>query len=90
MPYIDERAWSQIIRGYTEEGYGYADYRKSEAHGFIERSYGVLLASPHVLVRDPEHMDGMRIFQYKERVWTDHQGMVVIGRLAFNELWPNM
>jgi SAM-dependent methyltransferase len=88
-PYIGTAAWQAIIDGYRECGYGYADYQKSDSHDFIGGSYGVSLAKPHVIVRDVEEIDSVRLLLYRERAWADHQDVLVIGRPAFNEPWPN-
>lgn len=89
-PYVNDGAWQAILRGYRRSGYGYSDYADPESHGFIAGAYGVSMAKPHVLVRGIEGIPGVRIFLYRERGWLDHQDVVVLGRPAFDQRWPNM
>lgn len=89
-PFIAQERWEEILRDYSEQGYGYRDYSRSESHAFIAGSYGVSLAKPHAVVRDFEHIPGVRLYLYLERGWSDVQDVIVYGRPAFDEPWPNM
>jgi SAM-dependent methyltransferase len=89
-PYIGEDIWEGILKDYVSEGYGYHDYLKQDSHSYITGSYGVSLATPHVIIQDLEDMQGTRIFLYRERGWADHHDVVVLGRPSYCEPWPTL
>jgi hypothetical protein len=89
-PYIASDSWAALLREYRETGHGYADYRRSESHPFIEGSYGISMAKPHITVADVEEIQGVRIYLYRERAWGDHHDLLVFGKPAFDEKWPHM
>jgi hypothetical protein len=89
-PYIAQERWQEILRDYSEQGYGYRDYSRTESHPFIAGSYGISLAKPHTVVRDFEDIPGVRLYLYLERGWSDVQDVVAYGRPAYDELWANM
>jgi SAM-dependent methyltransferase len=89
-PYVNENAWRALVEAYRRTGYGYCDYEAAESHDFLRASYGVSMARPHVLVRGAEAIPGVRLLLYRERGWLDHQDVMVLGRPAFDEAWPNM
>ena len=42
----------------------------------------------NVLVFDIETIPDIRMLLYRERGWADHQDVVVIGKPAFDKIWP--
>ena len=89
-PYITEDRWGSILSEYRATGFGYADYKPEETSPVVEGSYGVSLGKPHAIVGELEGIPGTRLFMYRERGWADHQDVVVLGKPAFDEPWPQM
>jgi cyclopropane fatty-acyl-phospholipid synthase-like methyltransferase len=89
-PYIAADRWSRILQEYRSTGHGYGDYGKNESHSYIEGSYGISIAKPHVTIMDVEDIPGVRIYVYRERSWGDHQDLLVFGKPAHDEKWPHM
>lgn len=89
-PYIREEAWQKITNEYCSSGYGYHDYLETESHSYINGSYGISLAKPHVIIKDLESLSKIRIYCYRERAWVDHQDVVVFGSPGYDQLWPGM
>lgn len=89
-PYIREDAWQEILNDYSSKGYGYSDYSRDENHPFVQGSYGISLAKPHLIIQILETIPDIRIYLYAERSWADHQDVVVFGHPSFNKLWPGM
>ncbi len=87
FPYISEKSWKKILSEYKRTGYGYCDYSRNEEHLFIDGSYGVSLAKPHVTLNIIEQIPGVRIFLYKERGWADHQDIVAFGMPNYSKPW---
>ncbi len=87
-PYIAGERWEVILRDYRAVGHGYSDYSRQENHTYIEGSYGVSLARPHITLQDVETIPGVRIYSYRERAWADHQDVIVFGCPAWDKPWP--
>jgi SAM-dependent methyltransferase len=85
--YIGKESWGHIVRQYQNTGYGYADYNQQENHDYIKGSYGVSLSRPSKIIGLIESIPGIRIYSYTERMWVDHQDVVVFGGPSFNEPW---
>ena len=88
-PYIGNERWRTILQGFQSEGYGYADYLENESHEFIDGSYGVSLVSPEKIIGIVQRIPGVRIYQYAERAWVDHQDVIVYGKPTFDQAWPS-
>jgi SAM-dependent methyltransferase len=84
-PYIADKSWDKIIKGYKAGGYGYADYSTEEAHDYMDTQYGISVSTPTKILAMAQAIPGIRIFQYAERAWADHQDVLVIGRPAFDD-----
>jgi 2-polyprenyl-3-methyl-5-hydroxy-6-metoxy-1,4-benzoquinol methylase len=88
-PYIRKDKWQEILGEYNQSGHGYRDYYKNESHQFIQGSYGISIAKPHITIEDIEKIPNTRIYTYLERGWGDHQDVVAFGRPSYAELWPH-
>lgn len=80
FPYIGQKSWDAIVRGYEERGYGYADYTREENHEYIESGYGISLSRPETIMKIVSEIPGVRLYSYTERAWADHQDVLVYGR----------
>jgi SAM-dependent methyltransferase len=89
-PFIAQVQWQEILRDYSEDGYGYRDYSRADSHPFIAGSYGISLAKPHAVVGDLEDIPGVRLYLYLERGWSDVQDVIAYGRPAYDEPWANI
>lgn len=78
-PYVDEARWTEIVAGYTHNGYGYADYHARE-EGYIRGSFGISVARPSKIMEIAEAIPDVRIFFYQELGWADHQDVIAFGR----------
>ena len=92
--HIQDRKWKfieddlfNIARNrYATEGFGFVDYNadfRTASFGEQE-SYGVALTSPGWLMKGMEKMDDIRILNFAEREWDDHQDVIVFGKPAVN------
>lgn len=88
-PFIEEDGWNEILQDYHSLGYGYRDYLKEESHEYISGSYGISLVKPNVTIRNVEHLEGVRIYLYMERGWSDNHDVIVYGSPAHDKPWPN-
>jgi SAM-dependent methyltransferase len=86
-PYIGPDRWNEIMAGYRQRGYGYADYVQDEASQHTPSNYGVSIARPRAMMRLLEQVEGVRIFSYNERAWADHQDVIVYGKPSFDDPW---
>jgi len=89
-PYVQQSNWEKVLNGYHSVGFGYVDYEREENHPFIQGSYGVSLALPHVIVKEIEAISGVRVYMYVERGWSDVQDVVVFGKPDVFKKWPGM
>ena len=80
-PYVDEARWTEIVAGYTHNGYGYADYHARE-EGYIRGSFGISVARPSKIMEIAEAIPDVRIFFYQELGWADHQDVIAFGAPA--------
>ncbi|MFC5740447.1 class I SAM-dependent methyltransferase [Dyella tabacisoli] len=87
-PYISPEGWNTVMEGYRKSGYGYCDYQAKENHAYIEGTYGISMARPHVTIGDIEQIPDTRLLHYSERGWADHQDVFAIGKPALTESWP--
>jgi SAM-dependent methyltransferase len=89
-PYIDDAKWALIMDGYVRNGYGYADYDRSQSHDFIKGSYGLSVAKPSSLVEMVSRIPGIRVHLYKERGWADNHDVIAFGPPDWDDSeWPS-
>lgn len=87
VPYIDDKSWKVISKGYKLKGYGYHDYNVGKSHDFISGNYGISVAKPHTIIELVEQIPGVRIYMYKEKAWGDNHDVVVFGHPDWDESW---
>jgi SAM-dependent methyltransferase len=73
--YIHNEAWQEIKRGYSADGYGYADYEGQ--HG-----YGISVCSTRWMSGLVEALPGARLVLLKSRVWDHHHDVVAIQKTS--------
>lgn len=82
--YMSDEAFAVAERGMRESGYGFAPYGPSEGPFQTPPEYGVSVASPSWVLRQLEGDESIRVLNYREREWDDHQDVVVFGRPGVN------
>lgn len=89
-PYVSPERWRVALDGFEATGFGYVDYAADLAGPLVEGGYGVSLARPQAIVHEIESIPGVRLYMYRERSWADHHDVVVVGKPAFDQPWPQM
>jgi SAM-dependent methyltransferase len=67
---------SAMIRDYDGSGYGYGDYPEHVLPQVGVRRYGVSIAKPSWILGEIERRRGLRILNFTERAWDNHQDSV--------------
>lgn len=76
-----------IARGqYEKEGFGFVNYdaKFRQASFNAQETYGVALTRPDWLMNGMLQMPSVRILDFTERAWDDHQDVLVFGKPAIN------
>ena len=68
---------TQIVQQYENEGFGYASFPEKVAP-WIGENYGTSLASPGWVFAEAKRMQGMRLLNYTEDGWDNHQDVVTL------------
>jgi hypothetical protein len=71
---------------YKSEGFGFVDYEADfrQASFNAQENYGVALTRADWLMDGMLQMSGVRILNFAEREWDDHQDVLVFGKPAIN------
>jgi SAM-dependent methyltransferase len=78
--YLDDGAFAPIFEGLTRDGFGYADY-PNRPHRFGERGYGISISLPHWVTRKVEAIEDVRLLDYTERGWDNHQDVLIVRKV---------
>lgn len=83
---IEDDLFEIARQQYHAEGFGFVDYNADfRAASFnAQENYGVALTSPGWLMDGMAKMDDIRILNFTEREWDDHQDVIVFGKPAVN------
>jgi SAM-dependent methyltransferase len=73
---LPEDASSALIRDYDLSGYGYGDYPDHVLPQVGVRRYGVSVSKPSWILGEIERRPDLRILNFTERAWDDHQDSV--------------
>jgi SAM-dependent methyltransferase len=89
--YMDDETFSSIAEGVSRDGFGYADYPDHRGG----EGWGVSVSLPHWVMRTIEPMEDVRLLDYMERGWVNHQDVLILrkvpiaGRPGFIEDRPD-
>jgi SAM-dependent methyltransferase len=78
--YIDDETFVPIAEGVSSDGFGYADYpdrRAQVGHG----SWGLSMSLPRWVTRTIETMENVRLLDYMERGWDNHQDVLILRKI---------
>jgi SAM-dependent methyltransferase len=75
---LDPTKLSQVLKRYATEGFGYASYPITTP--VVGDNYGISLSSPCRVYCEIEKMPAMRLLNYTEQGWDDHQDVVALLR----------
>ena len=84
--FLDDELFEVARKGFERIGFGFVDYNR----GFLRSkfaanaSYGIALVSASWLMAGLQKMDNIRVLNFTERCWDNHQDVVVIGRPGIN------
>jgi SAM-dependent methyltransferase len=79
---LDTEGIDNCLKGYQNDGYGYANYPNSI-------DYGISLSSPSWVVRQIESFSEFRLISLAERKWNDHHDVFAIQKITpFDETVP--
>ena len=70
---LDPGSIPQIVQGYEQDGFGYADYPQ-------QQGYGISATSPEWIRQKVDEIDGLRCTAHLPRGWASHQDVVVCRR----------
>jgi len=73
--YIDDDGWKDIKRGYSANGYGYADYKGQDG-------YGISVCTPAWMSDLVNALPGSRLVLLKPCAWDHHHDVVAIQKMA--------
>jgi SAM-dependent methyltransferase len=76
---LDSGGLKHVLKQYAMTGFGYANYPASIPG--IGENYGVSLSSPCWVYKVIDQMPGMRLINYTEQGWDDHQDVVSLIRV---------
>ncbi len=77
---LDSSGVAEILRQYEDDGYGFARYPEGFATG-AEENYGISLTSPCWIFRQIEKSQRLRLLNYSEGAWDNHQDVVTFRRV---------
>ncbi len=73
-------ALPKLLREYERKGFGYLNYPKKKNFG-VSENYGVSLVSPRWVFAELEKLEGLRLVNFTEFGWADHQDVVACMRV---------
>jgi SAM-dependent methyltransferase len=77
--YFDDKTFGPIVEGVARLGFGYVDYTQDKKIGGQER-YGVSVSLPSWITGRLEAMPDVRLLDYWERAWDNHQDALVMWK----------
>jgi SAM-dependent methyltransferase len=77
--YVDDETFAPIAEGVTRDGFGYADY--PEHIGPRLEGYGLSVCLPHWVMLTVEAMEDVRLLDYMERAWDNHQDVLILRKI---------
>jgi SAM-dependent methyltransferase len=80
--YLDEEVFAQILEGVDRDGFGYADY-PDRRHQFGPKGWGISVSLPHWVMRIVETIEEVRLLDYTERGWDNHQDVLIVRKVPF-------
>ena len=78
--YIDDEVFTPIVEGVTRDGFGYADYPDRRAR-LGQESWGFSVSLPQWVMRTVEAMEDVRLLDYMERGWDNHQDLLILRKM---------
>jgi SAM-dependent methyltransferase len=79
IDYIHDSGWDEIMSGYEETGYGYADYDGQEG-------YGISLTKLEWITEAVSKMSLVKLVSMAESVWDTHHDIFAVQKLAVPEV----
>jgi SAM-dependent methyltransferase len=87
--YLDDSLFAIAEATVAQTGFGFVDYDYAIRSKFDQQAhYGITLSRPHWILRIAEEDYGIRLLNFIERGWDDHQDVLVIGKPPIND--PDM
>ena len=77
--YVEDETFVPIAEGVTRDGFGYADY-PGDIGPRLE-GYGLSVSLPHWVMRTVEAIDDVRVLDYMERGWVNHQDVLILRKI---------
>jgi SAM-dependent methyltransferase len=74
--YLDDEAFAPIVEGLAGDGFGYAEY----PDGVGQKSTGISVSLPHWVTNIVEAIDDVRLLDYAERGWDNHQDVLILRK----------
>jgi SAM-dependent methyltransferase len=74
-----------VLEQYDNEGFGYGDYPEEVRRRLSLNKYGISIAKPSWVLSQIESRRGLRIVNYTEKAWDDHQDCVACVKRPLDE-----
>jgi SAM-dependent methyltransferase len=81
--YLPDETFASVESQFRADGFGYADYGKSDQF-FEQKQYGISVSAPSYVIKILENDESLRIKGYAERQWDDHQDVLVFQKKSLN------
>jgi SAM-dependent methyltransferase len=75
--YMDDETFSSIAEGVSRDGFGYADYPDRRGG----ENWGLSVSLPRWVMRTIEPMEDVRLLDYMERGWDNHQDVLILWKV---------
>jgi hypothetical protein len=77
--YMDEASFGPILDGIRRDGFGYTNYIRADSR-LGQKSYGHSVSLPSWVMRTVETIEEVRLLDYQERGWDNHQDVLVLRK----------
>ena len=74
--YLDDETFVSIAEGVARDGFGYAEYP--------DRPGGLSVSLPHWVMRTVGAFDDVRVLDYTERGWDNHQDVLILRKVPID------
>jgi SAM-dependent methyltransferase len=78
--YIEDKSFAPIAEGVARGGFGYAEY-PDDRDRLGQESWGVSVSLPEWVTRTVDAMDDVRLLDYMERGWDNHQDVLILRKI---------
>jgi len=81
--YMPDELFENILRDVSADGFGYIDYEDSGSL-LGQQSYGFSVSLPSWVMSIVEGMDDVRLLDYVERGWDNHQDVLIMRKIPIS------